>query len=266
MNDESKTTENKRMSNMNDEPKNGRMSNMKKKQTFTLIELLVVIAIIAILASMLLPALSRARDTAKGASCVNNLKQLSLGHLNYIDDSNGFFVRLDYTAFGVSKFAWNYPYYFNQIAHYVPNDNIYLCPMASSIVLMDSNHNPVLQPGGAWTYLYIHYGYNYMYLGETYYNSDGTQSAGGDATSAAKTGQIKKPSETLMLVDCFDDVSPRVGNSAVLPTLNTNGYLNINDLHSKSANVAWVDGHVSNVKNARNTLQATNTKEFFDRN
>lgn len=60
------------------------------KKTFTLIELLVVIAIIAILASMLLPALSKAREKAKGVKCVSNQKQCLLGLLMYADEFGGY--------------------------------------------------------------------------------------------------------------------------------------------------------------------------------
>ena len=79
---------------------------MKQKNAFTLIELLVVIAIIAILAAMLLPALSQARDKARTAGCMNNLKQMGILFAIYADTWDGYLPSAATPNTGTRNISW----------------------------------------------------------------------------------------------------------------------------------------------------------------
>jgi prepilin-type N-terminal cleavage/methylation domain-containing protein/prepilin-type processing-associated H-X9-DG protein len=100
-----------------------------KRRGFTLIELLVVIAIIAILAAILFPVFAQAREKARQASCLSNLKQIGLGFMMYAQDYDEILPNSHYCTDGTSscaealKVRWR-----NAIHPYMKNDQVRGCP------------------------------------------------------------------------------------------------------------------------------------------
>lgn len=111
------------------------MSQRKENRAFTLIELLVVIAIIAILAVILFPVFARARENARRASCLSNLKQMGLGMMMYTQDYDEMFPVTLYQQTSTpytypDGMVWNTGYlYWPQLLYpYTKSVDLYYCP------------------------------------------------------------------------------------------------------------------------------------------
>ncbi|MBM3502076.1 MAG: prepilin-type N-terminal cleavage/methylation domain-containing protein [Armatimonadetes bacterium] len=107
---------------------------MKERRGFTLIELLVVIAIIAILAAILFPVFARAREKARQASCLSNLKQLALGALMYVQDYDERTAPLNAGANCNAALRTN-GLAQHVILPYVKNTQLYLCPSRDPVAI-----------------------------------------------------------------------------------------------------------------------------------
>ena len=244
---------------------------------FTLIELLIVIAIIAILAAILLPALNKARERARATECISKIKQLSMSVFSYSDDFNGYApVSQKYNGLNHvwSRTLWRAGY---------AQPKMFYCPSATTYYgALDLLREKFDSDGNYWV-RGCQYGMNRYFgtnckSGATYYYLPD------DATTIYNDLKLfplrvtRRASEIILLGDAVLG-SGNTGTPAMLAdyegrpigvsslsrskTVYDNCPHMLDSRHSGSANVSFVDGHVTSARNAIYVYQITDKLDRY---
>ena len=166
--------------------------NQHRRPAFTLIELLVVIAIIALLAAILFPVFSRARENARRTSCLNSMKQLANGFAMYTQDYDEYLVPLgnDTVPSANAVAPGAYSWWMDLVFPYVKSKQVYYCPSAS--------------PRTSLSIGYSHPQFGYWHVGV----------AGATSLSLA---DIDKPAQSVILADAGRVSNPGTATAMTEP-------------------------------------------------
>lgn len=226
-------------------------AHSEQRKGFTLIELLVVLAIIAVLAAILFPVFARARENARRATCMSNLKQIGLGMMMYVQDNDERYPGYYYagtTAPGPDNGGeWasgTYWWWQNMIYPYIRSVTIFICPSSSAAGTAYKAPNGV---GGPYT---LNYGINV-----------GTTAVPFISTGAgpSMTKVVDAANTYLVMDSSFYTAGPAYasgpptstnyfipGTCALFPstTIPTTSFDCWNGRHFSGVNVLFADGHV----------------------
>ncbi|MHC4646389.1 MAG: type II secretion system protein [Planctomycetota bacterium] len=237
---------------------------LKRRQAFTLLELLVVIAVIALLMSILMPALAAANSQARSAVCRSNVRHLVLANMGYATENDGYYVPAasdmwnngGYQRWHGVRGSLNEPFdpLKGPLAKYLSDGKVKNCPEPVEFV-----------KGHPWSANFEQgcggYGYNMAYLGSRLWqkgNSHGQPSSYSRTTSVSEAA---KPGETVMFADCAMSTDGRTlieysfaePPYAVYNGMTMTGFYmspSIHFRHRNAASVGWADGHVDPPKMA----------------